>query len=181
MIAYAGTINESSSLNLLLDVASDYRLCDRVEVVVIGDGPLKDRYMERYERVENIVFFSKVAQVELVAILKDCDVLYDGYLDSSLYQYGSSRNKYVEYCLAEKPILVSYSGYPLFVETERCGYVSRPLDKEGLISNILKISTTTETERLKMGKNAANYAKTGLRVTNHVNNLLSRFDELSEN
>lgn len=181
IIAYAGTINESSSLNLLLDVVTDHRLCDRVEVVVIGDGPLKDQYSALYERAENIVFISKVAQVDLVAILNDCDVLYDGYLASSLYQYGSSRNKYIEYCLAKKPIIVTYSGYPLFVEIESCGFQSRPLDKEGLVSNILKVCSISEAERLKLGENAANYAKKRLRVANHVNNLLLQLNELSKN
>ena len=79
------------------------------------DGPERE-YLKTLAKTKNIFFLDKVSQNEVVEILEQCDFLCDGYLKSELYTFGSSRNKYVEYCLAGRPMLNSYEGFPLFVQ-----------------------------------------------------------------
>ena len=124
--------------------------------VVLGDGPvLQD--IKSLSESQNLYFFAKIPQNEVLAFLKDSDILYDGYLKSDLYKFGNSRNKYVEYCLASKPIVVSYSGFPLFVETEDCGIVVEPKSAKALVNGLQLLVNKGEIEMNRLGENATKF------------------------
>ena len=170
IVCYAGSINRSSGLEYIIDAFNDKDLKDYA-LVLLGDGPQKKILRERTNS-DNIFFFDKVPQNEVVGLLKECDILYDSYLRSKLYKFGTSRNKYVEYCLAAKPILISYQGFPLFVEQYQCGNVIEPESSKAIIQGILKMTSLNLKFRNKLGDNALKFAQDNLNVTKKVDEIL---------
>lgn len=170
IVAYAGSINRSSNIRLLMDAANKMHDIP-VHFVVLGEGPLMASIREQVS-YDNVSFFNKIDQEEVLAFLKDCDVLYDGYTDSQLYDFGNSRNKYVEYCLAAKPIILSYGGYPLFVTQRDCGITVEPESVSALVQGITDLVNKPEGERIRMGQNAISFAHDELNVESHVTRLI---------
>jgi glycosyltransferase involved in cell wall biosynthesis len=170
IIGYAGSINKSSSIELLLQGASKLKE-KNVAIVLLGNGPLLAELEEKYT-LANIRFFNKTPQNQVVAFLKECDFLYDGYLKSETYKFGNSRNKYVEYCLASRPIIVSYEGFDFFVEQYNCGIVVIPESVDALVKGVESL-VQEDTQVLKeMGENAFNFSAKNLQVSIQVNKLL---------
>lgn len=168
-LAYSGNISKSAGLQYLLDGAQMLAELN-VAIVILGKGPLKSAYMKKYTD-KNIYFLDKIPQNEVVSFLKDCDILYDGYLKSEIYKYGSSRNKYVEYCLAAKPMLISYEGYPLFIEKHECGLIVDSQDSMAIEQGINRILKLPKEERVILGKRARSYAKEHLQIATHIDKL----------
>ena len=169
IVGYAGSINRSSNLEALLTAAKTLE-SEPLHFVVLGGGP----YVQRFKNLclQNVTFFNTIEQCEVLAFLRDCDVLYDGYLNSELYAYGNSRNKYVEYCLATKPIVMAYAGYPLFVTERQCGITVDPDDPMALSCAIKEIVYKPLKERITMGENALSFAKEHLNTEFHVRQLM---------
>ena len=130
-------------------------------------GKLKAKYLSA-----NVSFFNKIAQNQVVVFLKECDFLYDGYLKSEIYKFGNSRNKYVEYCLATRPLIVSYEGFDFFVEQYKCGIIVKPESVDDLLKGV-ELLVQKDTQVLKeMGENAFNFAEENLQISSQVNKLL---------
>jgi glycosyltransferase involved in cell wall biosynthesis len=176
LIAYAGSINKSSSIELLIKVAEQMK-DDNLNFVLLGDGPLLHELKTKYSG-GNIHFFDKIKQSEVVAFLSDCDILYDGYLSSDIYKFGNSRNKYVDYCLARKPIVVSYEGYSFFVSKYDCGLIVKPESESELIQAFRLLVQKDETELGRLGQNAFNFATEHLNIEKQVTKLIEAIDSV---
>lgn len=170
IVCYAGSINRSSALHYFLSCASRF---DKKEMafVLIGEGPEKAKLQAQFQE-ENVYFLPKVPQAEVLSYLQHASILYDGYTKNSIYKFGSSRNKYVEYCLAKKPILVSYEGAKLFVADSKCGLVVAPESSEAIYSGLRNLLEMTEANLQEMGKNAFTFAEEELQVDKHIDQLL---------
>lgn len=173
IIGYTGSINKSSALTFFLDAAVELsQKKDNIHVVLLGAGPSLDQFKEKYKGESNIHFFSKIPQDEVLAFCQDCDVLYDGYLKSELYKYGNSRNKYVEYCLAKRPILLAYAGFMHFVEEYKCGLVVAPESQQNIVHGIQTILKKEPNCLTEMGENALIFAQQTLNLERQVNRLI---------
>lgn len=170
LVGFAGSINRSSALNFFLDAAARFD-SKNVHFLVLGDGALKSDYNKKYS-CETIHFFDPLPQQEVVSFLKDCDILYDGYMKGDIYKYGSSRNKYIEYVSAAKPILVSYSGFPLFVEEYKCGVVVEPESVVAIDTGLRQLLENKESWDI-MGQNAIQFSADKFQLEPQVDNLLA--------
>jgi glycosyltransferase involved in cell wall biosynthesis len=176
IMGYAGSINKSSSIELLLQCADKLKH-KKVAIVLLGNGPLLAELEEKYIS-DNVSFFNKIAQNQVVAFLKECDFLYDGYLKSEIYKFGNSRNKYVEYCLATRPLIVSYEGFDFFVEQYKCGIIVKPESVDDLVKGV-ELLVQKDTLILKeMGENAFNFAEENLQISSQVNKLLTALNNV---
>lgn len=179
ILAYSGgIIGKSVGLKHLLASADELAKA-KVAIVILGNGPLKQRYRQEFPQT-SIFFVDRIPQDQVLAFLKDCDILYDGYIKSDIYQFGSSRNKYVEYCLAAKPLLVAYAGYPLFIEEHACGKVVEPENAEALIDAVKEMLALSPAERQAMGDNAYRYAQNHLNIPTHLDTLLFTLKQLDK-
>jgi glycosyltransferase involved in cell wall biosynthesis len=169
LVGYAGSINRSSALQFFLDAAISFSNKD-VHFLILGEGPLRDQFRREYSSA-NIHFFSKLSQEEVVPFLKDCDILYDGYLKADIYKYGSSRNKYVEYVSAQRPMLVSYDGYPLFVDTYKCGITVEPESVKAIEDGLEYLLQNKEKWTI-MAAGAVKMANENLGIESQVDKLL---------
>jgi glycosyltransferase involved in cell wall biosynthesis len=176
IVAYAGSINKSSAVELLLKMGESIKP-HNVAIVLLGDGPLLEVLRAKY-KASNVVFYDKIPQNQVVAFLKECDILYDGYLKSDIYKYGNSRNKYVEYCLSAKPILVSYQGFDFFVSTYQCGLVVEPESHQDLLNGLLELVYKEDDVLHTMGQNAHNFALQNLQIETQVQKLLDAISDV---
>ncbi len=179
IIGYTGSINRSSALTYFLDAAKELsNIKDNIHVVLLGAGPSLVEFKEKYKEIRSIHFFTKIPQDEVLAFCQDCDVLYDGYLKSELYKYGNSRNKYVEYCLAKRPILLAYEGFKHFVEEYKCGLVVAPESHLAIVEGIRTVLNKEPNILAKMGENALIFAQQTLSTNWHVDRLIKEINSV---
>jgi glycosyltransferase involved in cell wall biosynthesis len=121
IVGYAGSLGVSNAMDTLVDCAIEMQESDKVHFLVVGDGALLKKYKEETRDLRNITFAPKVRKSQVPAILARCDVLYFSARESEVWRYGQSLNKVIEYMMAGKPIIASYSGYPSMIDEAGCG------------------------------------------------------------
>lgn len=178
VVGYTGSINKSSALTYLLEAATCFSEKEiNIHFVFLGEGPSLEELQNKYN-ASNIHFYDKIPQSEVVAFCRDCDILYDGYLKSDLYEFGNSRNKYVEYCLAKKPILLAYNGSTHFVEEYDCGTVVSPQSTSALISGLEVMIQKQASELSRLGQNAYTFAMNNLNLKKQIDDFLEELNNV---
>jgi len=159
IIGYSGTIGASNALETLIKTArsfSEEKISD-IHFVLIGDGASLDILTKLANGLSNVLFIPKVPKEDLPKILSKCDVLYDSTKALELYKYGLSRNKWIDYMLASKPMLVSYSGRLSMIDEAKNGLVVKSEDVFELKKAILQLKNLNEEELIQMGKKGKEY------------------------
>lgn len=151
IIGYAGSMGITNALEPLMQCIE--RLSGRTDIhfVIVGSGDLKDIYMARLEGRANVVFMSRIAKNEVPSFLRRCDVLYLSVHNSSVWRFGQSLNKMVDYMMAGKPIIASYSGYPSMLNEAKAGIFIEAGDTEALTKAIIRMAEVSPKSRMEMG------------------------------
>jgi glycosyltransferase involved in cell wall biosynthesis len=68
-----------------------------------------------------------------------------------VWQYGQSLNKVIDYMMAGKPVVASYTGYPSMVNEADCGTYVQAGDVHSLVQEVERYAALSEDDRLKMG------------------------------
>lgn len=158
IIGYAGTFGTANALDIIFEAAKSIELSHpKIRFFFIGRGPLEEFYKTKYKTSKNVTFHEAVSKRELQSYLKEMDVLINTWLDRPIYRFGNSPNKWIDYMLAAKPMLVSYSGYDPILRSADCGVLVPSEDKEALINAILKLSETPKDELERIGNNGRKY------------------------
>lgn len=71
--------------------------------------------------------------------------------DSPIYRYGISPNKLIDYMLAAKPIVASYSGYPSMINEADCGVFVPSGDLVALRDAVFRFRSMSPEERKVIG------------------------------
>jgi glycosyltransferase involved in cell wall biosynthesis len=121
VIAHAGAIGITNALDTFLDCAESLKNNPKLCFLVIGDGDLRDFYVKKYGHLSNVIFAPKVSKDKVQAALSRCDLLYFSVHSSKVWQFGQSLNKIIDYMVAGKPIVASYTGYPSMINEANCG------------------------------------------------------------
>jgi len=79
------------------------------------------------------------------------DLLYFATEDSIVYKYGQSMNKIIDYMMAGKPILATYSGYQSMINEAKCGFFFSHEDFDQLLLKILELRDMTKQNRENIG------------------------------
>ena len=87
-VVHAGTIGITNALDVFFEAAVELQECVDIEFIVVGDGPLKHFYAEKYAKCENIVFAPKVDRNQVQAVLAECDVVFFSVFPSKMWDYG---------------------------------------------------------------------------------------------
>ncbi|MFM1912539.1 MAG: hypothetical protein RIR51_377, partial [Bacteroidota bacterium] len=146
IIGYAGSVGASNALETLIECAFKMSKYSNIHFLIIGNGDKRDFYIHKTQGLKNITFAPKIRRQQVQNALKLCDVLYDSVKNNSLYNYGLSRNKWIDYMLASKPMLVSYKGYKSMINEAKNGFFIDPEDSESLKNKILELSIYPKTE-----------------------------------
>ncbi len=151
IICYAGSIGRSNALETILNVADSLK-DDSIHFLFVGDGDLKDRFQNQYGDSPNITFAPKIKKKQVQSLLNRCDFLYDSVKKTSLYDFGLSRNKWIDYMYSEKPVIVSYSGYRSMINEAGCGIFVESENEEELANAIHRLSKLDEDNRREIGQ-----------------------------
>lgn len=159
IIGYAGTIGAANNLETLITVARifDSSNMRQFHFLILGDGYKKSELQQSAAGLQNVTFLEKVAKKNVNAFLERCHVLYDGVKSTPLYQFGLSRNKWVDYMLSGRPIVVSYTGYVSMINEAECGVVVPAEDVEALKVALQNYLFMSEAELDEMGQRGKKY------------------------
>ncbi len=125
VLIYAGTHGKANALDALLDVAH-YAAELSLGLVLVGDGPDKERLAARANGMENVLLVDRVPRADLGELLALADGGYVGLLPSPLYDHGISLNKIFDYMGAGLPILENAGAANSPTRDANCGVVSDP-------------------------------------------------------
>lgn len=151
IVCHAGTIGTTNALETVLECAALMRDAP-VHFLFVGEGDLRARYIEQTRDLPNVSFTGPVPKAQVQAVVERCDIAYFSTFPSPVWRYGMSLNKVIDYMLAERPILGSYSGYPTMIDDAECGTTVPAGDVVALRAEILRYMHMTPAERSEIGR-----------------------------
>lgn len=152
IVAHVGSIGISNALDTFFECAESLKTHPDIHFLVVGDGDLRDTYRSRYAHLPNLTFGQRVAKGMVQTVLAKCDLLYFSVHVSKVWQYGQSLNKVIDYMMAGKPVLASYTGYPSMINEAECGSYVPANDVLALKNEVLRYSEMSESERERVGQ-----------------------------
>jgi glycosyltransferase involved in cell wall biosynthesis len=155
IVGYTGTMGMANALEYFAQ-ASRVIDNDDIHFVFVGDGYLKNK-LKNLSNFDNTTFIDKINKNQVQNILKLFDVCFIGRNDTPLFNYGVSSNKYFDYMLAKKPILVSSNHIKDPVELSGCGIIVKPESAQAIKEGILYLYNLSEEERKEMGQKGYEY------------------------
>ena len=154
IIGFAGSMGIGNGLDTLFEVIPKFANRKDIYFLFMGDGVLKNNYLKICKNFNNVLFFPKVIDRKKVAqLLSISDVVYFGSLNSKFWDYGWSPNKIIDYMMAGKPVLASYSGYLSMLNEADSGYIVKAEDPNELFEMINKLLNTNKYELITKGLN----------------------------
>jgi glycosyltransferase involved in cell wall biosynthesis len=156
-VVHAGTVGITNALDLFFQAAEKLIGNDHIEFILVGDGPLKSDYEEKYGHLKNLIFAPKVAKHQVQSLLSYCDVVYFSVFPSKVWDFGQSLNKVVDYLLSGKPVVASYSGFPSMINEAQCGYFVPAGDLQALVDKIIELSKMEKVTRDEIGLNGRSW------------------------
>jgi glycosyltransferase involved in cell wall biosynthesis len=121
VVAHVGSIGITNALDTFLDCAASMQEQKDIHFLIVGDGDLREAYQIKYAHLKNLTFAPRVSKPMVQSVLAKCDLLYFSVHVSKVWQYGQSLNKVIDYMMAGKPIVASYTGYPSMINEADCG------------------------------------------------------------
>jgi glycosyltransferase involved in cell wall biosynthesis len=152
VIGYAGSIGLSNALDTVLQCARELADDERFFFLFLGSGDRRERFIEETRDLENVAFVPRVKRSQVQAVLRRCDVLYFAVYDSLVWKYGMSLNKLIDYLMAAKPVLASYSGYQSMLNEAGCGVFVPSGDVAALKQALLRFAELPKNELEEMGR-----------------------------
>lgn len=181
IIGYAGSIGLSNGLDTFIKVIRRLKDNDRIFFLILGKGGMKQTYVDYLTGCKNVKFIDKVERYEVKNILAQCNVLYFAALNSKVWKYGWSPNKLIDYMMAGKPILASYSGYQSMVNEANCGLYVPAEDGEALMKGIEIMTAKSEEELEEMGQRGRDWLIQNRQWNTLADNYLSIINKLVHN
>ena len=153
IVAHVGSIGLTNGLDTFVKAIKEFNKLSSIGFVFLGDGANKVNYKFELKDCSNVLFFPKVEKSQVKFYIEKFDVLYFASLKSKVWDYGWSPNKIVDYMLAGKPIIASYSGHRSMLNEAKCGDFVESENLNQLKNKILEYSKLPANRLLKMGKN----------------------------
>ena len=150
-IMYSGSIGISNALDNFFDLVRNFRDDESIQFFILGDGPLLKKYIAKTSEYKNIIFLGKVPAVEVNSIIVQSDILYLACKPLSLWEYGQSLNKLVDYMYSGKVILFEFTGLLSMINDAKCGFVISHNDPEYIKDTVNYIRKLNVGERDLIG------------------------------
>jgi glycosyltransferase involved in cell wall biosynthesis len=157
-VAYAGTINRNNPIEVLLEAIAKLPEEEQVEAYILGSGSMLETYKKKYASCKRIKFIPPIPKEQVKAFLQQTDLCFDS-IDSEIARFGLSRNKWIDYMNAGRPIICSYSGYQSMINESQSGTFVPFGNVELLTAEILRYKNLPVDDRLEMGRRAQKYLK----------------------
>ncbi len=152
IVGYTGTIGIANDIETLCKAAKILERREDIAFVIVGDGKEKQKLVDTYGNLDNILFIDPIPKPSVQSILKYFDICYIGWRRERLYNYGISANKIFDYMYSGKPILHAYSGKGDLVAYVKAGLTVAAEDPEAVAKGILQLASLSKEQREAMGK-----------------------------
>jgi glycosyltransferase involved in cell wall biosynthesis len=150
-VVHAGTVGITNALETFFQAALMMKDFHDVKFIIVGDGALKNYYMDKYNHLPNLVFAPKVSKKMVQSVIENSDLTYFSVYKSKVWDYGQSLNKVIDYMMGGKPIVASYSGYPSMINEAGCGTYVPAEDPASLVNEIKRYFNMTAEQRKSIG------------------------------
>lgn len=157
IVAHVGSIGITNALDTFFECAESMSKILHIHFLVVGDGDLREMYRTKYAHLANLTFAPRVAKTMVQTVLSKCDLLYFSVHVSKVWQYGQSLNKVIDYMMAGKPVVASYTGFPSMINEADCGSYVPAGNVEALKKEVDRYAQMSEQERLTMGARGKNW------------------------
>lgn len=151
VVGYAGSMGITNALENFIETIKLSDKKNNLHFLLVGSGDLRTEYEHRLRECSNVTFLPRIPQNEVKVFLENCDILYLSTHHSEVWMYGQSMNKVVEYMLAAKPIIATYSGYPSMINEAECGVFVNVGKPEDLLSVFDEFAKMSDEERRAFG------------------------------
>lgn len=151
IVGYAGSMGITNALDCFIDTIERFKDDKELFFVLVGDGDKKEDYYIRLKGNRNVIIGPKIKQDEIPYFLSKCDILYLSTKKSKIWNFGQSMNKIVDYMMAGKPVVASYSGHPSMLNEANSGVFVDAESSEAIMKSILKYKNMNNTQRIEIG------------------------------
>lgn len=154
IIGYAGSMGVSNSLDTLISAFSMLRDLP-VSLILLGHGPERDLLQKKAQEAGGkVLFFPPIDKSQIPSFLNEVDANFIGAPRSSLYRFGVSPNKLLDYMMAGKPIIYAIDAGNNWVADAQAGITVPPEDVAGLVDGIKALASMDAQVLLEMGNRA---------------------------
>jgi glycosyltransferase involved in cell wall biosynthesis len=159
LIGYAGGHALSNALNTVIESADELRFNSNIAFVLVGEGVEKAQLQEEADRrgLSNLIFLSSVPKSAIPHLLSQMDTLYLGWRNHSIYRFGISPNKLMDYMMSGKPILHSISAGNDPIAESGCGLSVPAEDPQAIAQAAQKLAKMPSEELHIMGLRGRQY------------------------
>ncbi|MDP4085837.1 MAG: glycosyltransferase family 4 protein [Bacillota bacterium] len=160
LVGYAGTHGIANALEYVIEAALQLK-DEPVSFVLVGKGPEREELVKKAKEkgAENIYFLPVINKKAIPDFLSRMDALYIGWRRSSLYRFGVSPNKLLDYLMAAKPIIHGIEAGNDLVAEANAGISIPPEDPVRIAEAVRKMQALPLGERSRMGENGRNFVK----------------------
>jgi glycosyltransferase involved in cell wall biosynthesis len=153
LVGYAGTHGCANSLDSLVDAAAILKE-QPLAFVLVGQGLEKERLRAKAAQLglDSVRFLPSVPKASIPALLACMDALYLGWPRRSIYRFGISPNKLLDYMMAGKPVVHGVEAANDPVADSGCGVSCAPDDPSALAGALLDLLGRSPEEREAMGR-----------------------------
>lgn len=156
IVAYAGTINANNPLETLIKSAELLKERPDIHFLIVGNGDKKEMLRYTAKSLPNVSFPPAVDKRQVNHLLQHVDVCYDSF-SSTLAKYGLSRNKWIDYMYAGKPIICSYSGFRSMLNEANSGSFVEYGNADRLAHEIEKYASLEKSKLHQLGENGKRF------------------------
>jgi len=156
IVVYAGTLNANNPLGTLIEAAEILKDNKQIHFLIVGKGDRKEHLIEVSKNLQNVSFPPPINKNQVNNLLQSVNVCYDSF-SSELARFGLSRNKWIDYMYAAKPIICSYSGFQSMINEAACGSFVEYGNTKVLAEEILKYSKMPQHQINDIGENGQRF------------------------
>jgi glycosyltransferase involved in cell wall biosynthesis len=170
IVGYAGAHGLANALDSLVDAAELLKE-ESVTIVFVGQGPEKERLQAivNERKLDNVNFLSAVTKNAIPLVLQSMDAFYIGLQKQSLFRFGVSPNKLMDYMMAAKPVVHAIDAGNDLVDESGCGISVSPENPKAIADAIINLKLMTQTERELMGLKGRQFV-----LANHEYSVLAK-------
>lgn len=159
-VAYLGTHGLANALDNFIN-AAELIQNEKVMFYLVGSGPDKKSLNELAQKksLKNVKFINPIPKQTIPVITRLFDANYIGLQKQSLFRFGISPNKLMDYMAAEKPIINAVEAGNDPVKEANCGISIPAENPQALAEAILKLKNLPKEELKQLGKNGYEFMR----------------------
>ncbi|UOF02230.1 glycosyltransferase family 4 protein [Bdellovibrio reynosensis] len=141
LVGYVGAHGAANSLESIITAFSLIPKESKIGLVLVGDGSEKKMLISKAEKLglDNILFLNPVSKYQIPSVLDFIDIAYIGLKKSTVFKFGVSPNKLIDYMAMGKPILYAIDTERDPVSESNCGYKVPSDQPDGLAKAIIDV------------------------------------------